>query len=393
MSRNTRRSKRRAASILRSNRKSWFRRYLKALSTGVAAASIGTAGLLSQPAHAATDTWVGNTSNLWNVPANWSALPVTGDSLQFGAAGSSGLTLSDNLMTPGTFNVAGVTFTSAAGAYVINPATAGTNGFTLTGDITNNSTNTVTINDDIVTTAGRTVTTVPGGGVTLGGNISGTGGGLSLTGGGNLTLSGAVNYTGTTTVNTGTLNLTGTMGATTGVGPIIVGPASGASPVLKIGGNITTATNANIVVGGTVAGNTNGANAAGAIYQTAGNFISNIPGSIAAFQLGAANNAYGYYSLSGGSVQFNEIGIGGGNVANTGATGVVDVSGGTFTSTAWITVGRGISQVGVVNVTGGSVVTGTPGGGEFGMNWGGAGSRVNSVSPTALSTPPTLVSF
>ena len=155
------------------------------------------------------------------------------------------------------------------------------------------------------------------------------------------------------------------------MGPIIVGPVSGASPVLKIGGNITTATNANIVVGGTVAGNTNGANAAGAIYQTAGNFISNIPGSIAAFQLGAANNAYGYYSLSGGSVQFNEIGIGGGNVANTGTTGVVDVSGGTFTSTAWITVGRGISQVGVVNVTGGSVVTGTPGGGEFGMNWGG----------------------
>src|SRR4029079_4516763 len=81
MSRNTRRSKRRAASILRSNRKSWFRRYLKALSTGVAAASIGTAGLLSPPAHAATDTWIGNTSNLWNVPANWSALPVTGDSL------------------------------------------------------------------------------------------------------------------------------------------------------------------------------------------------------------------------------------------------------------------------------------------------------------------------
>ena len=176
---------------------SWFRRYLKALSTGVAAASIGTVGLLSQPAYGANDTWVGNTSNLWNVPANWSALPVTGDSLQFGAAASSGLTLSDNLMTPGTFNVAGVTFTSAAGAYVINPATAGTNGFTLTGDITNNSTNTVTINDDIVTTAGRTVTTVPGGGVTLGGNISGTGGGLSLTGGGNLTLAGAVNYTGT----------------------------------------------------------------------------------------------------------------------------------------------------------------------------------------------------
>src|SRR4029079_12659830 len=79
MSRNTRRSQRRAASIVRSNRKSWFRRYLKALSTGVAAASIGTLGLLAQPAHGANHIWIGNTSNLWNVPANWSAIPVANE--------------------------------------------------------------------------------------------------------------------------------------------------------------------------------------------------------------------------------------------------------------------------------------------------------------------------
>ena len=168
MSRNTRRSRRCAASILRSNRKSWFRRYLKALSTGVAAASIGTSGLLSQPAHAANATWIGNTSNLWSVPANWSALPVTGDTLQFGAAGSSGLTLSDDLMTAAAFNVAGITFDAAAGAYVINPATAGTNGFTLTGGITDNSTAVETINDAIAMTAAQNVIVVPGGSMILG---------------------------------------------------------------------------------------------------------------------------------------------------------------------------------------------------------------------------------
>ena len=32
-----------------------------------------------------------------------------------------------------------------------------------------------------------------------------------------------------------------------------------------------------------------------------------------AFQLGAANAGYGYYSLSGGQLITNEIGIGGGN--------------------------------------------------------------------------------
>ncbi len=120
MSRNTRRSQRRAASIVRSNRKSWFRRYLKALSTGVAAASIGAMGLLGQPAYGANHIWIGNTSNLWNEPANWSALPVPlepNQTLQFGAAGSAGTLLIDNLLTPIQFTIDTVTFAA------VHPAT------------------------------------------------------------------------------------------------------------------------------------------------------------------------------------------------------------------------------------------------------------------------------
>src|SRR5690349_2125572 len=46
------------------------------------------AGLSSMPAMAADQTWVGNTSNLWSIPANWStATPVNGDNLLFGVAG------------------------------------------------------------------------------------------------------------------------------------------------------------------------------------------------------------------------------------------------------------------------------------------------------------------
>ena len=177
MSRNTRRSRRRAASILRSNRKSWFRRYLKALSTGITAASIGTVSLLGQQAHAANDIWVGNTSTSWNVPANWSTAPtgpVTADTLEFGAAGTAGTTLVDNLMTPTTFSIAGITYDAGAPAYVVNPGTVGTNGFTLTGGITNNSTSLQTISDNIIVSANRTITTTPGGGdVTLSGTLSG----------------------------------------------------------------------------------------------------------------------------------------------------------------------------------------------------------------------------
>jgi hypothetical protein len=54
------------------------------------------AGLLAvQSAQAATNTWIGNTSNLWSIGSNWSGglAPVNGDTLGFGTPGSSRLTL------------------------------------------------------------------------------------------------------------------------------------------------------------------------------------------------------------------------------------------------------------------------------------------------------------
>jgi autotransporter-associated beta strand protein len=164
----------------------------------------------------ATAAWSGASSANWSGSANWNAAqPANSDKLTFAAAGPSGTTLTDNLMTPGTYNVSDITFTSAAPAYTINPGTAGTNGFTLAGEITNSSTNQQTINDAISLPHGapntRTFTTTAGGGnITIGGNVSGQGG-VAKAGAGTLTLSGNNTYTGGTRVDSGILLLTGTL--------------------------------------------------------------------------------------------------------------------------------------------------------------------------------------
>jgi len=82
---------------------------------------------------AGTDTWVGNTDANWNTAANWttsggSTPPTSGDSLVFGAAGASGLTLNNNITS---LSVNKLTFNSGASSF-----TFGGNGFTLgTGGI------------------------------------------------------------------------------------------------------------------------------------------------------------------------------------------------------------------------------------------------------------------
>ncbi len=153
--------------------------------------------------HAEAETWVGNTSALFDA-ANWSGTnnpPLTADSLIFGAAGTAGTTLTDDRFTPGTFSIAGITFNAGAAAFTLNPNTPGTNGFLLTGNVTNYSTSLETINDRITLTAARSFTTSAGGGdITLGGVLGGPGG-VTAGGTGTLTLTQANTYSGRTTVN------------------------------------------------------------------------------------------------------------------------------------------------------------------------------------------------
>lgn len=150
---------------------------------------------------AATATWNGNASVNWADAASWSNAPLSGDSLVFSLAGSSGTTLNNNLSAD--FSIGGITFNSGASAYTFNGSE-----ITLIGNITNNSTTADSINLPLIVSATRTITMTGGGGnVSLGSVISGAGG-LTTAGAGTLVLNGANNYIGTSTVATNTvLNL------------------------------------------------------------------------------------------------------------------------------------------------------------------------------------------
>ena len=192
------------------------RRRQVCVAAAAAMASIASGGLLSRAVlAAANDAWSTNpgsanfsgTTN-WTInsttPGTGNGTATSGDALFFGNSTLSGNSTSLTLNNDDTnFTAAGLTFNAGAtAAYTING-----NSFTLTGGITNSSTNLEIINNAIATTAARTITMTSGGGnISLGGNISGTGGGLTLAGTGVLTLSGTNSFTGTTTVNaTGTL--------------------------------------------------------------------------------------------------------------------------------------------------------------------------------------------
>ncbi|MBN8458108.1 MAG: autotransporter-associated beta strand repeat-containing protein [Verrucomicrobia bacterium] len=134
---------------------------------------------------AANTTWLGNTDGNLGTAANWDTAPVSGDSWTFGAAGSSGATLANNLTSPATFEVAGISFGSASAAYLIDSTHASS--FTLTGNIVSTAAaNAVTIGSNIVVSGTRQIS-INGGAttanITLSGNLSGSGS-LTQTAGG-----------------------------------------------------------------------------------------------------------------------------------------------------------------------------------------------------------------
>ena len=198
------------------------------------------------------DTWVGNSSANFS-GSNWTGVnnpPLTGDSWVFGAAGTSGTTLNNDLAAG--VSVAGITFNSGASVFTINgnnillSGTAGiTNnsssvqtlgmqilsgnanrtyagaGLNFTGKFLNGGSNVITVNNTgTVTysggidlrdtgTATRSLTLNGSGNIVVN-SVIGMGtataaSGISYTGTGTLTLSGANSYTGTTTISQGTV--------------------------------------------------------------------------------------------------------------------------------------------------------------------------------------------
>src|SRR5580658_1609373 len=88
-----------------------------------AAVAAGVGLTLGSSARAASsDTWVGNdgsTAN-WSDPVDWlsGSAPASGDSLNFGAAGSSGTALNDDLGAG--FSLGSISFLNGAAAYTFS---------------------------------------------------------------------------------------------------------------------------------------------------------------------------------------------------------------------------------------------------------------------------------
>ena len=122
-------------------------------------------------------------------------------------------------------------------------------------------------------------------------------------------------------------------------------------------------TNYNLAIG-------NVATAPGAVFQSGDALTLAQAAKVGDLQIGNVTGGYGYYQLSGGALNAQEVGVGG-YADNTGSAGVMDISGGTFCHAGCITVGRGTAlSSGVLNVFGGGViqVAGTVGGSKIAMD-------------------------
>jgi len=320
--------------------------------------SIGALGMAGHSAFAATDTWIGNTDANFGTLANWTgSVTPNGNTPVFGVAGTSGTALNNDISGA---SYAGITFNSGASAYTI-----GGNSFTLTGNITNSSTSTQTINTAINLNGARTISAASGQ-LVLGGNITGTPGNTTLTATNKITLSGTNNVT--MSANFAGLNVSGAGGVDITGSTIINGAAGNTnSGYMNVSGttSVTVESGATFQVNGTTNSPTSGT-----------------PNSI------IGQNAAGTSTLlvNGGSLTIGgNTGIAFGNNINT-ATGTLTVSSGTATITAgsstlqdvrnFVALGRDNAN-GIVNLNGGTLATGR----QF-VRDGGTGGTVGAGTAT-----------
>lgn len=151
---------------------------------------------------AAVFTWEGDVDGNWNTNTagntNWisNGLPaLSGDSLIFGVAGSSGSTLVNDIAG---LSISGLTFNAGASAYTMSGQA-----LTLAGPLINNSANLQTLNFGLNLSAVSSIQAVNGA-VTIGGLITSTASDLTLSGSQTLSLTGGLNFSSTSNKLTST---------------------------------------------------------------------------------------------------------------------------------------------------------------------------------------------
>ena len=250
---------------------------------------------------------------------------------------------------------------------------------------------TVTLNSG--SAVGLDTTNATGGTLTYAGNITNAGVGLTKLGTGTLTLSGTNTYTGQTTVSAGTLNYSGSLASG---GQINVGVAGGGNAVMNVlsGANINM-NNAHVLIGA----GTSVSSGPGFVYQSGGTFQGGSQASggtgYTGLRLGGAGQgAYGYYNMSGGSLNVSELDVAAGDAGFNGTGfGVMDMSGGTAsvgqgspTNNGWLIVNRDVGSggIGILNLTGGTMTFTGPAG-QFQNNWGTNGTAIINIGNATLT--------
>ena len=351
------------------------------------------AGLLAgHSAQAATRTWNNAAGGDFNTTGNWAGgIPVTADTglfnsaltgnvtlsanaipgsinfdlaadnstthdLTIGANGGNTLTFGNggNLSVSGTLTGTGKTFTIAA-PVILTPASATTAGFFSIQNDAASSTNILVVSGGIssATTSSTETLTLAGanaGTNTISGNItngSATTFAVAKNGAGAWTLAGANTYNGATTIGAGTLNLTGSLGATaiatngTGVFSESATGTIGASASFSQGSSGTSIlagtnsyTGATSISGGTL--DIGGGTATGSINSAGALVLSG--GKLNYTTTGGGTQAFASTSLNAGGASVNAAA---GNTVNLGAItraagGIINfgVTGTMLTSTA-----------------------------------------------------------